>query len=194
MITDKIAEAAPGQLNKIFDLKQIYGCLSVEERLKMQRISKYADILVEYIWRNRLFINNMPSELFDYHEQIFLFVSDYIDVSDFDNLIFEKMPLEVMEYIKSISKYKNEFWDGSGSPIGKKGEGIPFVARIYAIARRYEELIRENPYKIKDGNSVILQQINEESGSKFQPELVKTFLNCFSLLQKRDTELGAVII
>lgn len=193
MIVDEVNKIKAGSLKKKYSLSEIYSEFSYETRLEMKRVSEYADILIEYMWSNRIFPNILMPDLVKYRDQIFLYVNDQMNKNDLKNLYFEKMSDDEIEYIIDILDYKNEKWDGTGSPYNKKGEGIPFAARVYALAKRYAELVYENPYKIQDGNALIINQIEEESGTSFQPEMVTALKNCFALLQKKDIELGVVI-
>lgn len=193
MIVENSNDIQPGKLKKTYNLCEIYSYSTYEIRLEMQRISEYADILIEYMWRNRMFTNYLTADLFKYRKQVLLYVNDNIRTEDLKKSYFEDMPEEEIDYIIDILEYKDERWDGTGLPNGKKGEGIPFVARVYALARKYGELVYCDPYKIQDGNDKILLQIEKESGTAFQPEMVTALKNCFALLQKKDIELGVVI-
>ncbi len=70
----------------------------------------------------------------------------------------------------------HERWDGSGYPRGLKGEGIPLLARITAVADACEVMMNGRPYK----KAMTLQEIKHElsvsSGYHFDPELVKITL------------------
>lgn len=70
----------------------------------------------------------------------------------------------------------HENWGGSGYPRGLKGEEIPIGARIFAIVDVWDALTSDRPYRLawvqKAVNSYILQQ----SGLRFDPQLVTLFL------------------
>jgi HD-GYP domain-containing protein (c-di-GMP phosphodiesterase class II) len=42
-------------------------------------------------------------------------------------------PIEYLHPALEIPYYHHEWWDGSGYPIGLKGEEIPLAARIFAV-------------------------------------------------------------
>jgi len=71
----------------------------------------------------------------------------------------------------------HEHWDGSGYPQGLKGENIPLLARITAIADAFEVMSRGRPYK----KALPLEEIKSEfkrcAGTQFDPELVEAFLS-----------------
>ena len=68
-----------------------------------------------------------------------------------------------------------EKWDGSGYPKGLKGEEIPLVGRIVAIADVFDALTTERPYKKAWPVEKAVSFIEEESGKHFDPQLVPIF-------------------
>lgn len=74
-----------------------------------------------------------------------------------------------------IVLHHHENWDGSGYPSGLKGDEIPLSARIMALADVYDALRTERPYKEPFTHDNAMAIILEESGSKFDPRLVKVF-------------------
>jgi PAS domain S-box-containing protein len=71
----------------------------------------------------------------------------------------------------------HEKWDGSGYPRGLKGEQIPMVARIFAIADVYDALITNRPYRLAWRREKALEYIREQSGKHFDPKVVKAFMD-----------------
>jgi len=69
--------------------------------------------------------------------------------------------------------------DENGKPLGRKGEEIPFVGRIVAIADVYDALCSKRAYKDPWDESQVLEEMRRLSGTKFDPELVDIF---FSIL------------
>ena len=70
----------------------------------------------------------------------------------------------------------HEKWDGSGYPRGLKGEEIPFVGRVIAIADVFDALSTARPYKKAWLHDEVIEEIKRGSGSHFDPELVEKFL------------------
>ena len=69
----------------------------------------------------------------------------------------------------------HEKWDGSGYPIGLKGEDIPLEGRLMAIADVYDALISERPYKKAFSHEESCKIIEAGSGTHFDPILVEVF-------------------
>ncbi|MFO7953150.1 MAG: HD domain-containing phosphohydrolase [Bacillota bacterium] len=67
--------------------------------------------------------------------------------------------------------------DGSGYPQGLKGEEIPLLSRITAIADAYEVMSRGRPYKKALTPEEIKAEFKRCAGTQFDPELVEVFLS-----------------
>jgi len=75
-----------------------------------------------------------------------------------------------------MAKHHHEKWNGSGYPDGKKGDDIPILARVIAIADVYDALRSERAYKSPFNREKAKSIILEENGRQFDPELVDVFL------------------
>ena len=69
----------------------------------------------------------------------------------------------------------HECWDGSGYPDGLAGEAIPRLARIISIVDVFEALTCARPYRDALDPGAALAYITENSGIKFDPDLVPVF-------------------
>lgn len=83
-----------------------------------------------------------------------------------------------ISYARQIIEYHHEKWDGTGYPHGLKGEEIPFIARIMAIADVYDALVSERPYKGPIPHEEAVKIIVQGAGTHFDPRLVEAFLAC----------------
>ena len=77
---------------------------------------------------------------------------------------------------KEIAYNHHEKWDGSGYPIGLKGEEIPLSARIVALADVYDALTSKRFYKEAYTHERSKDIIVDLKGSHFDPEIVDAFL------------------
>ncbi|QDX80108.1 two-component system response regulator [Denitratisoma sp. DHT3] len=84
---------------------------------------------------------------------------------------------ELMRVAHAIALNHHEKWDGSGYPAGLKGEEIPLVARIVAVADVFDALTTARPYKSAWSVEDALEYIREQSGHHFEPRLVDAFLS-----------------
>lgn len=97
------------------------------------------------------------------------------------------MPLDFLRYAKEIAYSHQEKWDGSGYPQGLSGENIPLSARLMALADVYDALISKRVYKSGMSHTEAMQIICDGSGTHFDPELVKAFLE----INKQFLEISA---
>jgi response regulator RpfG family c-di-GMP phosphodiesterase len=77
---------------------------------------------------------------------------------------------------EEIALTHHERWDGGGYPRGLKGNDIPVSGRIAAVADVFDSLTHERPYKRAWTVQETLTEIRAESGSRFDPAIVKALL------------------
>jgi putative nucleotidyltransferase with HDIG domain len=73
----------------------------------------------------------------------------------------------------AIIRYHHERWDGSGYPIGLKGEEIPIQARIFAVADVFDALTSRRSYRSKSSAEEAIRYVKEQSGILFDPLIVE---------------------
>lgn len=83
----------------------------------------------------------------------------------------------LLDMAKDIALTHHEKWDGSGYPNKLKGEDIPLVGRIVAIADVFDALTTVRPYKKAWSVDEAVSYIVSASGSHFDPNLVPLFQN-----------------
>lgn len=77
----------------------------------------------------------------------------------------------------------HERWDGSGYPLGLKGEQIPLPARLFAIVDVYDALTSQRPYRAAWTNERALEYIQENAGKLFDPQLAQAFVKLVQMQQ-----------
>ncbi len=85
-------------------------------------------------------------------------------------------PIRELGDIAREVRAHHERWDGGGYPDGIKGEEIPFVSRIIAVADTFDAITSDRPYRQKKMAEVAVQIIKDNSGSQFDPLIVGAFL------------------
>jgi putative two-component system response regulator len=85
----------------------------------------------------------------------------------------------VLQVAADIALAHHERWDGTGYPHGRKGDDIPLVARIVAVADVFDALTTERSYKcawpIEEARGFMI----ENSGKQFDPECISAFQRCW---------------
>ncbi len=73
----------------------------------------------------------------------------------------------------------HEKWDGTGYPLGIKGNEIPVECRILALADAYDAMTSDRPYRNALSHEEAVCELKACAGTQFDPELVKVFLSVF---------------
>ena len=106
-------------------------------------------------------------------------------LSDEEFKIMKKHPTESYEILKGFSvfekvarfaKHHHERYDGRGYPDGLKGEQIPLYSRIILIADTFDAMTSTRVYRKGLPYQTAYDELNEFSGSQFDPELVVKFI------------------
>jgi putative nucleotidyltransferase with HDIG domain len=87
-------------------------------------------------------------------------------------------------------KYQHENWDGTGYPEALKAENIPLTARILAVADAYDTLRGARPYRPPVSRNEACALLESDAGSKFDPRLVRVFLDNLGRLEAEITRQG----
>lgn len=77
--------------------------------------------------------------------------------------------LEAIEYgniLRNIAEYHHEHVDGSGYPLGLKGDAIPLEARIVAVADTFDALTSRRSYKDAWSNDEAFDILQQLAGAK----------------------------
>ncbi|PIQ95865.1 MAG: two-component system response regulator [Nitrospinae bacterium CG11_big_fil_rev_8_21_14_0_20_56_8] len=82
---------------------------------------------------------------------------------------------ELMQMARRIALHHHEKWDGSGYPLGLKGDQIPLEARIVALCDVFDALTSQRPYKKSFPVDSSLLEIERLEGIHFDPRVVSVF-------------------
>lgn len=85
------------------------------------------------------------------------------------------MSVAFLDVAKEIAYSHHEKWDGSGYPLGLKGDEIPIYGRLMAVADVYDALIAKRVYKESFSHEKAVEIILEGRGKHFDPDVVDAF-------------------
>ena len=88
---------------------------------------------------------------------------------------------KVMEIARQVTIDHHEHWDGAGY-MGKVGKEISLPGRIVAVADTFDMLISARGYKSGWDTNKVYHGICDDSGKKFDPEIIKVFIQCYKEL------------
>lgn len=97
----------------------------------------------------------------------------------------KKHPVDSAEIISIVPELKNlapivlshhERFDGRGYPYGIRGNEIPYLARVLALADSFDAMTHRRPYKTTKTKEQAYEEIRRCSCTQFDPELTEPFI------------------
>jgi len=87
--------------------------------------------------------------------------------------------LEPIDFLKDIVPavyHHHEQYDGTGYPLGLKGEEIPLEARILAVADTYDAMTSDRAYRAALSHEIAVAELKRCAGTQFDPRMVAVFI------------------
>lgn len=81
--------------------------------------------------------------------------------------------LEFLNSAADIILLHHERYDGSGYPLGLRGEKIPLLARIFSVADALDAMTSERPYRAARSMAEAFGEVRSLAGVQFCPKCVK---------------------
>ncbi|MGM0596900.1 MAG: HD domain-containing phosphohydrolase [Myxococcota bacterium] len=85
-------------------------------------------------------------------------------------------PIPFMRHLIPGVYCHHEKYDGTGYPQGLAEEGIPLMGRIIAVADTFDAMTSDRSYRKALSAEVAVEELKRNSGTQFDPEIVKAFL------------------
>lgn len=86
--------------------------------------------------------------------------------------------------VVAAAELHHEDWNGGGYPHGLKGEEVPLIARIVAVADTYDAITTDRPYQkglpYEEGHAVL----RKIAGKRLDPTLVEAFVSAWHRYRK----------
>ncbi len=98
-------------------------------------------------------------------------------------------PLKFLPAERELILHHHERFDGRGYPLGLAGEKIPLLARILAVADTYDAMTSTRPYRPAMSHELAIKELMNNSGTQFDPLVVKAFLQTKTGKGIRDSNL-----
>jgi putative nucleotidyltransferase with HDIG domain len=101
--------------------------------------------------------------------------------------------------VLAIIRSHHERWCGSGYPDGKRGEDIPLLSRIVAVADAFDAMTSERSYKQAVPFREAVNTIILDGGTHFDPKVSRLLLTSFgmyppgSVVELSDKSIGVVV-
>jgi response regulator RpfG family c-di-GMP phosphodiesterase len=104
--------------------------------------------------------------------------------------------IEFLQGAARVVAQHHEQWDGSGYPVGLRGEDIDICARIFSVADAFDAITSDREYRRGKSYEAAAQELDDWAGRQFDPKVVEAFhrvpkedwevLHRQSLLPKKD--------
>lgn len=83
--------------------------------------------------------------------------------------------IEFLEGAARVVAQHHEKWDGSGYPLGLKGEEIDLCARIFSVADAFDAMTSDRVYRKGKPYSDAAMELDDWAGRQFDPKVVEAF-------------------
>jgi len=89
--------------------------------------------------------------------------------------------IDVISYTADIARHHHERYDGKGYPDGLTGEENSIGARIVAVSDAFDAMNSRRIYRNSLDRDIIIEEMQKNRGSQFDPEVVEAFLELMAL-------------
>ncbi len=176
----------------IYKLGEIGECRSSETGQHVKRVAEYSKLIAHKIGLEDKDINKlfMASPMHDIGKvgipDSILNKNGKLDPDEWEIMkthaqigydILKTSKRDILQSAAIVSYSHHEKWDGSGYPLGLKGEEIHIFGRITAVADVFDALGSDRVYKKAWPLEKILELFKEEKGKHFDPNIIDVFLN-----------------
>jgi putative nucleotidyltransferase with HDIG domain len=83
--------------------------------------------------------------------------------------------IKFLEGAARVVAQHHEKWDGSGYPLGLKGDEIDICARIFSVADAFDAITSDRVYRKGRPYEAAAQELDEWIGRQFDPKVVEAF-------------------
>jgi putative nucleotidyltransferase with HDIG domain len=88
-------------------------------------------------------------------------------------------PIEQLREMIPLVRWHHENWNGRGYPDSLRGEEIPLLARVVAVADTFDAITTARPYQRTYELEEAVQTITKLTGSRFDAKVVTAFLTAY---------------
>ena len=83
--------------------------------------------------------------------------------------------IKFLEGAGKVVAQHHEKWDGSGYPLGLRGEDIDICARIFAVADAFDAITSDRVYRRAQTYEAAAQELDDWADRQFDPKVVEAF-------------------
>lgn len=197
IVQKRMSETVDQQENVLLNVAEAAEAKSGTFGQHIKRVSEYTRVMAKNLGMNDDEVENIriasmlhdigniliPSEILQkessLNDEEFAIMKTHIVAGE---QLLQNAEGNIMEMARQIALEHHEHWNGTGY-LGKTGKEISLPARIVAVADSFDMLIiSAKGYKSGWDPNKAYHSICDDSGRKFDPEVIKVFIQCYKEL------------
>jgi len=99
-----------------------------------------------------------------------------------------------MHPIVPLILHHHEAYDGSGYPAGIKGDNIPLISRIIAVADTFDAMTSDRPYRERRSKYEAIAELKNCAGKKYDPRIVQIFLRVLEEISSKPVKVAEEVL
>jgi putative two-component system response regulator len=113
--------------------------------------------------------------------------------SNYGSLLVADVGEPQLVQVVAAVRHHHERFAGGGYPNNLKGEEIPLLARIVAIAESFDAMLQSRTHRLARSISTALEEIERGAGNQYDPRLAGLFVQIVRRLQREVSDLRAYL-
>jgi putative nucleotidyltransferase with HDIG domain len=89
-------------------------------------------------------------------------------------------PIHFLGTVRDIIEQHHERFDGKGYPKGLSGEEWRIEGKVLAVCDTYDAMTSDRPYRKALSHDIAIQEIIDNSGTQFDPQVAAAFVELFN--------------
>jgi diguanylate cyclase (GGDEF)-like protein len=167
-----------------------------EHQAHIATVSEYLKLLGEHLGLPENHLQTFRNSITLYHSFRLLLHNDLIskaeELTAAEKQSIAQLPFKISEITDMFSYFSEENrllqshterFDGTGYPLGLRGEEIPLGARIFNIVNSLAAMTGSRPYRRPLTAAEIITELTQQAGRQFDPALV---LHLLKVLEKKN--------
>ena len=95
-----------------------------------------------------------------------------------------------LEGVAAIVRHHHERYDGTGYPLGLRGDEIPVASRVISTCDAYDAMLSDRPYRPAMSHEVAVEELRALAGAQFDPDAVDALIGVVPEWRERVLEIA----